>query len=151
VAGVRAPVDEDIQSLRKHSYKLRHLEHCEVFLPPKRVAKTGPQIVGIHDYMHSGVEDDGVVRFSGRGSESKIPPDGKDAGVMIDLKEIDLFVLLAEHHNKRVNKFVDLGDVENVNDVRHGLACWRLVNRVTNELIFSKNRLSYSFDRHVRA
>jgi hypothetical protein len=53
-------VDQQEAAVAEDGYKLYHLEHGEVALPPEILlearAKSGKEVVGVHDHVHKDVE-----------------------------------------------------------------------------------------------
>lgn len=110
---VGAVFDEEILGdVARHHYKLDQLNGCEVFLPPQVLLVAGAHssqaIVGIHDDVHDTVEQS-VKRSHPTWSKTNAKPPGEGHdGVMVDVKERHLAVLLPQYKEDCVQHFNEL-------------------------------------------
>ena len=91
--------------------ELEHLEHGEVLLEGVAEAEGGPEVVEVHEGVDEGV-DPGAVE-GGTVAVAKVEehaPDEADGEVVVHVEEGELLLLLAEHHEDRVEHVKELGE-----------------------------------------
>lgn len=82
--------------------------------PPALHSQNRAEVVGVHEHMDEGVQQDRhALITSGVGQEEQADHDG-DTAVVIDVKEGDLAVGLAQNEQEGVDKLPVLLNIENV-------------------------------------
>mmetsp|Transcript_38841 Transcript_38841/g.84551 ORF Transcript_38841/g.84551 Transcript_38841/m.84551 type:complete len:326 (-) Transcript_38841:63-1040(-) len=118
---------EAVHRLDEVHEELEHLHLGEVAPPPEvlaaRLLVLGQhrrhEVVGVHAHVHPRVERRREVRVATGGRVANHPPDPGDGAVVVHVQEGDLVHVALQQHNERVHELIDLGNVENPDDLRH--------------------------------
>ena len=122
---------------------------CQLYLSyvlfPEKVllhvrSKSSQTIIRIHDDMDEGVNEGTEGRMTSRSESDREPHIEGHGHMMNEMKSRYLTVLLSKHEEDGVQKFDELGKVENPSDMNHA-NCVRMigfVNRLTLNVIFAK-------------
>ena len=103
---------QDKDSLQDAQAELEHLKHGQVLLERVGEAKGCPEVVEVHERMDKAVNPCPEKRSAISNAEmEKEAPNEPNGRVVVNMKERELVVLLAEHHEIRVEHVEKLGHV----------------------------------------
>lgn len=97
-------VIDEIDGLRVHHHKLHHLSHRQGRLPPDLLGVQRDEVIGVHDRVNQSVEEDGQKDISIVAHIDIDPVEQKNTGVVIDMKEAELFPSLLGNDKEGVEK-----------------------------------------------
>jgi len=102
-----------MQTVDEHNNKLRQLHASKIPLPPQILlhvrTEGGQQVVRIHDHVDETIAQRSHVRCTARYKLQHGPSDDGHRGVVVNMEEGDLVVLLACDEEECVDELDDLG------------------------------------------
>lgn len=121
--GEVALCEQVVARVQEEQQELQQLEGRDVSLPPQillHVRAEGSQaIVRIHHHVNEGVDQADEERLSSGHVLDSQPPVEDHCGVVVNMEESHLVVLLPQDEEERVTELYDFGEVKPPADICH--------------------------------
>lgn len=127
--GEATPPEESAARLNDCQHKLDQLPLSDVFFPPEVGTygrNRGQTIVRVHEDVDEGVECRSKIRMAAGNPVHHKPPDVEHGGVVVDMEDRYLVVVLAEDEEEGVHEFYEFGEVvppQDTDDLHVCLSC----------------------------